>query len=147
MEVKVDVRLNGLEEALQQLGPKLARRALRKAAKQVGEMWKTEIAARAPDDTGNLRDSIDYVVKTKAGKGGAPSTVRVSVGPAWDKDSKGKGDDSQQAAVYALMTEFGSKHQVAKPFMRPAFDSTADKAVDIFINTLRADLDDVVKGS
>jgi hypothetical protein len=36
--------------------------------------------------------------------------------------------------VAALMAEFGSKHQPAKPFMGPAFDSSSDEALSVFVD-------------
>lgn len=147
MEVAATVNLNGLEKALQELGPKLARKALRKAVKQVGEMWESEMKARVPVDSGDLKDSIKYKITAKKGKQGEPSTMKVSVGPAFGTTSRNEGDGSQQPGVYGMFEEFGTKKSTPHPFMRPTFDATADKAVQIFVATLRADLDDVVKGS
>lgn len=147
MEVKCKVNLDGLEKKLQDLGPKLARKALRKAVANVGTMWIKEMQARVPVDTGILRDSIGMKVTTKAGRQGAPSQAKVSVGPLWDKFVKGEKSEvsSQQAAVYAMFSEFGSKHQPARPWMRPVFDSTKERAVQILADTLREDLDSIVK--
>jgi HK97 gp10 family phage protein len=146
-EVKATVNLNGLEEKLQALGPKLARKALRKAVAAVGEMWIKEMQARVPNDTGDLRESISMKVTTKTGRQGAPSQAKVSVGPAWDKFVKGEKSEvsSQQAAVYAMFSEFGTKRERARPWMRPTFDATKEKAVQILADTLRDDLDDAIK--
>jgi HK97 gp10 family phage protein len=149
MEVTCKVDLNGLERKIQDLGPKLSRKILRKAVAAVGAMWIEEMQARVPTDTGDLRESISMKVTTKAGKQGAPSHAKVQVGPAWDVFVKGtkSQESSQQAAIYAMFSEFGTKHEPARPWMRPTFDATKQKAVDIFVDILTENLDDAVKGS
>ena len=145
MEVKCTVDFGGIEEALQQLGPKLARKALRKAVGKVGDMWVSEMQSRVPVDTGDLRDSIAAKVTTKTGKGGDVSTAKVTVGPSFDTTNRNIGDSTQQPGVYGLFVEFGTKNAKAEPFMRPTFDSTAEKAVQLLADVLRDDLEDVAK--
>ena len=145
MEVKCTVDFGGIEEKLQELGPKLARKALRKAVGQVGDMWVREMKSRVPVDSGDLRESIDKLVSTKKGKGGAASSAKVSVGPMFDTNDTNVGDSTQQPAVYGLFVEFGTKTTHAEPWMRPTFDATAEKAVQLLADVLREDLDDVVK--
>jgi len=149
MEVKVDVRLNGIGEKLEQLGPKLARRALRRAVGAVGDMWVEEMQGKVPVGEGDLRDSIKKKVSTS--KRGNAISAQVAVGPAWDAKKKKAGKSAQQSdqqpAVYGGILEFGSKKMSAKPWMRPVFDATADKAVQILADTLREDLDEVVRSN
>jgi HK97 gp10 family phage protein len=145
MEVKVDVRLNGIEEKLRDLGPKLARKALRRAVGKVGDMWVSEMKAKVPVESGDLRDSINKKVTTS--KKGNAGSATVSVGPMWDSKSRSPGDSSQQPAVYGMILEFGSKKMTAKPWMRPVFDATANKAVQLLADTLKEDLEDVVKSN
>ena len=145
MEVKVNVRLNGLEEKLEQLAPKLARRALRKGVKAVGDMWIAEMQGRVPVDTGNLRESIKAVISTKSR--GKVASAKVAVGPSLDlKDPRRKTDDSsQQPGVYGMFVELGTSKMPARPYMRGTFDATKDKAVQLFAEVLRDELEDVVK--
>lgn len=135
MEVKVDVRLNGIEEKLQQIGPKLARSHLKKALTESMKIIEVDAKARAPVDTGELRNSIKTVVTTNAkqDKGVA------KVGPTFSNEVLKKGsnkDQSQSPGVYGLILEFGNKRQKAQPFLRPSFDSKADSVVDKFAEVL-----------
>jgi HK97 gp10 family phage protein len=145
MEVSCNVNLNGLEEKLQELGPKFAKKALRKALAASGDYWVAEMKARVPVDSGDLRESIDKKIKMKRGKGGAPSSATVSVGPTFGKTPRQPGDGSQQPGVYGMFEEFGTKRQSPQPFVRPTFDATADQVVSIFVDVLRGDLEDVAK--
>ncbi len=145
MEVKVEVRLNGIGEKLRDLGPKLARKALRRAVGKVGDMWIAEMKAKVPTDTGNLRESINKKIVTS--KRGNDLSAKVSVGPTYDTKSRKPGDSSQQPGTYGLFVELGTKSMSPSPFMRPVFDATADKAVEILADTLREDLDDVVRSN
>jgi HK97 gp10 family phage protein len=126
------------------MGKKNLRKSWRQAAKAVGTMWTDELKARVPVDTADLRDSIGQKVSTK--KRGKNTSVKVSVGPTWDLVPRNPGDASQQPAVYARFTEFGTKTQPAKPWMRPVFDSTKNEAVELFANTLRELFNDEIKG-
>jgi HK97 gp10 family phage protein len=147
MEVKVDVRLNGIGEKLRDLGPKLARKALRRAVGKVGDMWTAEMKAKVPVESGDLRDAITKKVSTW--KQGNAISAKVAVGPAWDAKKKKSGDPNsdQQPAVYGMILELGSKKMPPHPWMRPVFDSTADKAVQLLADTLKEDLDDVVRSN
>jgi hypothetical protein len=48
MDVKVKVDFGDIPEKLEQLGPKLARKALRKGVAAVGDMWVSEMKAKVP---------------------------------------------------------------------------------------------------
>src|SRR5665213_209052 len=129
---KVD--LSGIEGKLIELGPKLARKGMRKALSQVGKYWVGEVKSRVPVDTGELKDSVIARVSTK--KGG--SAGKVSVGPGYS----GKG--SQDPGVYCKFVEFPMKKRPlypTQPFMRPTFDATADKAVQLFADSLKEALE------
>jgi HK97 gp10 family phage protein len=132
MEVKVDVRLNGIEEKLEQLGPKLAKSHLRKALRDAAKIWEVEAKARAPVDSGDLRESISTVVKM------SPKQDRGSarVGPTFDKTVPKGGDQSQSPGVYGLIVEFGNKRQAAQPFLRNTFDSKSQAVLDKFVAVL-----------
>ncbi|SNS77733.1 phage protein, HK97 gp10 family [Granulicella rosea] len=102
-------------------------------------MWVDEMKSRVPVDTGGLRDSIKAKVSSRGGKNSA--SAKVSVGPTYDtKTAKKNGAPSQQPGVYGMFVEFGTKDAKATPFMRPTFDATTDKAVEIFANVIREDL-------
>jgi HK97 gp10 family phage protein len=142
MEVTVKVDFGGVAEKLNELGPKLARKALRKGVGAVGDMWVTEMKARVPTDTGDLRDSIAKKVSTS--KKGNDLSATVTVGPTYDTKSRNPGDSSQQPGTYGMFVEFGTKSSHAQPFMRNTFDNTSQKAIQILADTLKDELQDVV---
>jgi HK97 gp10 family phage protein len=143
MEVKCTVDFGDIAEKLNQIGPKLARRALRKGVSKVGDMWVTEMKARVPVDNGDLQTSIDKRVTTR-GKGGI-SSAKVAVGPSYDKSMKGVGKAYEQPGVYGMFVELGTKRSKATPYMRPTFDTTADNAVQILADVLQEELFGIVK--
>ncbi len=141
MDVKVEIKgLSELETALRDAGPKLAKRAMRKALMAGGQVFENAAKAHAPvlkEGTpqrrpGELRDSIDTNVKLspKEDKGVA------HVGP---KSEKGKG--SEQPGVYGMFVEFGSIHGAAQPYLRPAFDEAGTQAQEAFAEQLRIGLE------
>lgn len=132
------VGLDELNQRLQDAAPKVANKILRNSGRKGGEVIRSAIAVNAPRDTGFLDEHI--VMTTKTGNG----FVKVTIGPQGDagyfvgatrhgKTIEFKGSP-HYAAVAALMAEFGSKHQPAKPFMGPAFDSSSDEALAVFID-------------
>ncbi|RNC76555.1 hypothetical protein DA717_15325 [Piscirickettsiaceae bacterium NZ-RLO2] len=112
--------LRDLEKQLKQLAPKkirtLNRRALRKAAEPV----ETQMKANAPQKSGALVESIKR--RSKKGKG-RRTVVNVTVGPT-------------RKIYYAIEQEYGSSHQSARPFIRPALNDNAQTSIDIFKNAL-----------
>ena len=144
MEFKAEVSFSGLEKALEELGPKLAKKTLRKAGNKVGDFWIGEMKSRVPVDKGDLRDSIASKVTTRKSKKGG--VMKVSVGPAFGTIERQAGDATQQPAVYGMFVEFGTEKMKREPYARPTFDETAQKAVDILVKSLQDDLIDVVKG-
>ncbi|APS52492.1 hypothetical protein AVI51_16650 (plasmid) [Piscirickettsia salmonis] len=112
--------LRDLEKQLKQLAPKkirtLNRRALRKAAEPLEQQMK----ANAPQKSGALVESIKR--RSKKGKG-RRTIVNVTVGPTRKID-------------YAIEQEYGSSHQPARPFIRPALNDNAQTSIDIFKSTL-----------
>ncbi|QGP56900.1 phage protein, HK97 gp10 family (plasmid) [Piscirickettsia salmonis] len=112
--------LRELEQKLKTLEPKkirsLNRRALRKAAEPV----ETQMKANAPQKSGALVESIKR--RSKKGKG-RRTIVNVTVGPT-------------RKIHYAIEQEYGSSHQPARPFIRPALNDNAQKAINIFKSDL-----------
>jgi HK97 gp10 family phage protein len=144
MNVQVNVNLNGLEEKLHELGPKLAKSALRKALKAGAKILEDDAKSRAPVDTGALRESI----KTKISMSPKNDRGSASVGPMFDLASLKKGSDkdkSQSPGVYGMIVEFGNKRQRASPFLRPAFDSKGEAVVAQFIKILADGLVEAAK--
>lgn len=114
--VKIEkVQIEGareLDQLLRQLPEKMAASALNSSVRAGAKVIFDEAKARVPVDTGSLRDSIRIQKVKESGK-----TVVFKVGP--DKDR-----------WYGIFTEFGTSLRAATPWLRPAFDVMAQKALD-----------------
>jgi HK97 gp10 family phage protein len=134
VSVKID-GLDDLERKLKDLGPKLAKRGLRKALADAGEVMKEAQIARAPvgpgtgdHPGGNLRETISAVVKA------SPTNEEGTVVVA-----------PTRHGFYGMFAEFGTSHQPAKPWMTPAFDESKEAAQQKFVDALKDALEEAVK--
>ena|SRR5579863_7471713 len=121
------VTITGLKELEQRLRdePKnVAKRTLRRAAKDAADIWTSAISERAPSHTGFLRTQITMSSKAT---GGDEGSMQVMVGPS-------------KKAFYGIFQEFGTRTQPAKPFMRPAFEETKDEVLQKFVEDLNQEL-------
>lgn len=133
MPVKIQ-GLPELERRLVQLPRKVAQKqlsnAVRKGALPVRRDMKTR--ANKTKDTGKLQANIYYF---KVRGRNTPYTVSYAVGvrsagifygrEGW---RSGKPKDDPRNAYYWTFIEFGTKHQRAQPFVRPAFESQKQEA-------------------
>lgn len=127
--IRLDVAgIDDLEAALKAVGKKAAREAALVAVQEaaVPIVVQAKRYARNSRDTGALEESITF--RTKPYRRG--DRALAVIGPA----SKFRGADGRQPAKYAHLVEFGhvaknGKHVAAKPFMRPAIATAADKSM------------------
>jgi HK97 gp10 family phage protein len=131
------VGLDDLLTAFSEMQPQMVKRALHDALDLGGTVLQTALAEAAPryegDATpphpaGQLEADIRRVVKMKPAEGQGI----VAVGPS-------------AASFYGAFDEFGTSHQEAKPWVRPAFDSSVDEAMDVFDQVLSAYIDEFCK--
>jgi HK97 gp10 family phage protein len=136
------VKLEGfkeLEKALAELPKATGKNVLRRIAKAALESMADAAAAKAPADQGPLSFSISVSEKrTRRAKGGgarlvggkwrsaASEGIEVAMGPA-----AGLG-----TLYYATHVEFGTVDAPAQPYMRPAWDAGAEKALDFVKDNL-----------
>ena len=137
MKMTVEIEgLKGVEDALSQAGPKLAKRALRKALVAGAEQFEAAAKKNAPvlakatarRQPGELRDAIDMSVKLSGTQESGVARVGIRHG-------KEKGADSP--AVWGSFVEFGSVHGAAQPFMRPAFEQAKNRAQEVFTDEIK----------
>lgn len=142
MEIKVELTgLAGVEDALASAGPKIAKRALRKALQAGANEFVQEAKRRAPvlvkgtpqRRPGELRDSIKSTVKLSPKQ----ESGRARVGPAYTD----KGPDDP--GVWGLFVEVGTEDTKAVPYLRPAFDHAVKTALDAETQVLRDAVDDL----
>lgn len=86
--------------------------------------------ARAPV---RQRGTIKGLSETK---GRLPGYLRASIRRAVKKEPDANGSmtvgvGASRAAFYWMFQEFGTRHQPARPFLRPAFDAQAPTALGI----------------
>ncbi len=122
-ETFVEVKgLKELDRQLKQLEPKLAKKVMRKAVSAGAEPIRKEARRLAPRRTGFLAKNIIKSVKRRG------STVIAKIG-------------TTKAAFYGIFVEFGTKTGTPmKPFLRPAFDTQARRAIGVISDKIAAEL-------
>ena len=126
MANSVTVQVEGLKELEQKLlsfGDKLARNGLRAAVAAGARVVVKEARANVPVDTGTLKKAI-YQKQIREESGNTQQTFYV--GARHGKKEQAKGRD----AWYFPFVEFGTEKMPARPFMRPACESTKDEAIE-----------------
>jgi HK97 gp10 family phage protein len=129
--------VKGLRELRRDLKrlPKLIRNrvlhsALRAAAKPIVDSAR----ARVPVKSGLIRRSI-VVRKTK--KQYRTSRAQVSIGVEKGRRTKGSKKVDFSDPFYWRFVEFGTIHQAAQPFLRPAIDAQKFATFEIFKKALK----------
>lgn len=101
-----------LERVLKRLPAQIRGKVLQSAVMAGAAPIRREAKANAPVDDGTLRKSI---VARKDKASGASAAVKI--GPT-------------RKGFYGLFAEFGTSRQSAKPWLRPAFESTKRAALE-----------------
>lgn len=117
-----------LERALRKLPEEVAGRVLNSALRKAGAPMADTARSLAPrsDDPGAKGHMADSI-KLRALKVVSDHDVEVAL---W------LGPDTGH--FYGQFHEFGTVHQSARPFLRPAWDAHKDKALDVFGRELGA---------
>jgi len=151
----IEFRIEGLQELERQLlefGPKVAKNGLR-AANYAGALtMRDAVKATAPVRTGVLKANVtafrrraeDNVAKHSVGVKG----VRLKYGnTALNRRLKRAGRKYQAdgPAFYAKFLEYGTSKMDAQPFMRPAFENTAQESIDAVRNRLAVAIERAAK--
>lgn len=141
MEIKVDVKgLQGIEDALAQAGPKIARASIRKGLIEGGQVMLDAVKALTPvmvegtlqREPGELRDAMAIKVKLSAKE----ESGYAIIGAEYKKE-----DGDQSPGVWDRFVEFGSVHGSAQPHMRPGFDQSHGAALTRFVEVMRQGVD------
>lgn len=122
----VTVRIEGLKElneALQQLPQELRAGPLRRAVSAAAKVVQDQAVQYAPEDEGTLKRAI-YRARDKENS----SAVQESyiVGIRYGKRYRRR----KQDAWYWRFLEFGTSKLAARPFIRPAFDTTHNQQLE-----------------
>jgi HK97 gp10 family phage protein len=116
-----------LAQALKELGPRVGRKHLRGSVAKGATLIRTEARNLAPVDTGEMRKDIQ-VKRERSPDNVASYSVFVRSG----KRSRlaGRARDIDKDSWYWKFIELGTVKMAAKPFLRPAFESRKEEAVD-----------------
>lgn len=114
-----------LAKALDALSAKVSKRLLIEALTEAAEPMRQSMARHAPVDPGkpDLRDTMTI----NRSRGEDVREAAVAVGPS-------------KAGWYGSFQEFGTKHHGAQPFVRPAFDETAQQCLNVLGEVLWREL-------
>ena len=139
---------------MEQNPPKVAKKITKKALDAAAQLIRNAIVALTRIDTGFLSEHFN--IKFKMEKDGIAGAAFI--GPAGRTYYPGRGDASKGTATgkvpksggripvasVARFLEFGTSRMPAKPFMRPAFNANAKRALDLITETIRGLLKELV---
>jgi HK97 gp10 family phage protein len=145
-QVKVegfDELFKTMDELAEEIGKGKTDKIWRKALGYAFEPVLNDAKESAPVDTGQLRDHIYLKVQRPAARDKASASykgemfmVRVTVGPKREDsvertvlNKKGKFQTVFQNRPVALASEFGTAHEAARPFIRPALEKNVDNII------------------
>ena len=150
--------LDGLLDALKALPPEIssknggpARVALAKGARVV----RDEVRRRAPKDSGALVKNVIMQRDRNPQRSGANERYLIGVrGGAKNyantkrnvrKGRAGKEYKTDGNTYYWRFKEFGTKKMPADPFLRPAFESKKEEAMNVIASTLASGIERAAK--
>jgi len=110
--------------------------ALRRALRAGGGVLQEAAEERVARDTGFLADHIK--ISTRVDEAGMTAKVGVSAEVYPDQGNRRW---QRTAADVAHFTEYGTKDEEARPFMRPAFDASVDAIVQEFFSVLQDEME------
>lgn len=135
MGTKINCQVTGtinLKKELDNFSQRTLTKVIKLALEAVGELFKEAIKANCNFthgySTGAIRESIDYNTRMYPAKGRGTVLIGPTMTAAHGKDG------STSPGVYAMFVEYGLKVKKypKQPFIRPAFDANADKAIEVF---------------
>ncbi len=145
--MRITVNVSGLDALSLQVAymKNAAQAGLKLGVSEAAGLIEQEAKVLVPVDSGNLRDHIHTDVVTDE-----PETQTRQISPAVESDNKWGFDPA-----YARRIEFGfvgvdslgrNYHQAAQPYMRPAYETQKQPAIDAIRDGLYQQLDAVVGG-
>lgn len=124
-----EAELAALEKRLVEVADKIAKKALRSAARKAMKPVRDEAQENAPEETGLLDENFALMTKAKDGE----VTVKVGI--------RGGAKKNDTTPFYFRFQELGTKDIPAKPFLRPALEGNAEKVLSTVADELKKALD------
>ncbi|VVO24075.1 HK97-gp10 family putative phage morphogenesis protein [Pseudomonas fluorescens] len=145
--------LNGVIEKMRTLGPKLQKSGLRKAARAAMNIVRdaAKANARSIDDPATREKVWKNIITQEATRqsrreGGVVMRVGVRGGAGSNQHSKDASGNPGGDTRHWRFIEFGTEHNPAAPFMRPAFAQNIDPVTERFVTRLNAEIDAALGG-
>ena len=121
-------RLNELGEDIRK---KVIRSAVTAAAQVVKKRAKEIAKTKGIEDTGALIRNIAGKVEKQR----SPDYVQINIGVRHGKPKKGA--KNQDDPWYWWQHEFGNSNKAARPFIRPAFEESKERALEVMTERVR----------
>lgn len=121
-------RLNELGEDIRK---KVIRSAVTAAAQVVKKRAKEIAKTKGIEDTGALIRNIAGKVEKQR----SPDYVQINIGVRHGKPKKGA--KNQDDPWYWWQHEFGNSKKAARPFIRPAFEESKERALEVMTERVR----------
>lgn len=142
MKISKTVSIDGLsdlDKALGELPKSTGKAVLRRVLRKAGQPMAVHAEQAAPKLTGALKTSI--------GVGTKLTRRQARLHRKMFKDDKASAEVFVGAGglPQAVQSEFGNEHQEAQPFMRPAWDSGKDQALETIRSELGGEIMKAVK--
>ena len=120
-------------------------KVLRDATRAGADVLKQEVINRAPERSGKLKKNIVVLTQKAKRKGEISSGVHIR----GVNHRTGNSDNSMKAknprnAFYWRFVELGTVNMPAHPFVRPAFDTAQELAVQVAIKRMNSAIDEVL---
>ncbi|PCR94901.1 hypothetical protein CP336_18855 [Pseudomonas fluorescens] len=151
-----DFRLQGLDGVvgkMRGLAPKLRRSGLKKAARRAMNIVRDSAKAKAktiddPETAAKIWKNIVTQDSPKEGNqvGGVVMRVGVRGGAGSNQFSKDASGNPGGDTRHWRYIEFGTEHNPAAPFMRPALADNIGPVTEKFANELSAEIDAALRG-
>lgn len=119
-----------LIDKLKKLSSGKIRDAVYNALREGTDMIADDAKRRCPVETGALRDSI--TPRTFKDDNGVNGYVYCDY-PNTDRKASFKG---QKQLYYAMAVEYGNRHAIAQPFLKPALRANKKRALALVLNAL-----------
>lgn len=140
-QAKVAGQLRDIKRKLDLVGRRFAASNLRRSLRKSANVMRDEARSIVSVDTGALKRAI--VTETNVAKDRRSVIAAVSIKKGAFRVVRSAGGDVEflipRRTVHFV--EFGSAHQAAAPFMRPAFDNKHRDAFEVFTRDQRVSLD------
>lgn len=128
--IKFDpAEIAALEDRLNEVAEKVAKKALRGAARKAMAQVRKEARDNAPEDTGLLDENFALLTRVK----GSEVIAKVGI--------RGGARENDYSPYYFRFVELGTKEIQAKPFLRPALESNAEFIFATVLEELKKALD------